>query len=732
MKITHIAWGYYPQWKGCGPVIYVHTLALAQRRVGHEVTVLCASDRHIDGASPFALATEVVEGVPYVHICNRPVHMHDFFNPLREAHDPECELAIASALHETRPDVVHIHNFVGLSSDIVAASRLAGARVINSMHNYLPVCSRDDLFFADAEHCGGPRERSCSRCLGTMVGDEDYRHRHAAALAALNGCDLNLAVSERVAEIYRGQGVRAELIAVERIGSTTAERLWRHLGAARVSRAVRGVVDRDGPLRIVFFGAGTPRKGLMMFLQAMRRVRHPERVQASIFSGLAPDQAERVQSFLASCDERVRASLSFHGGFSQDDLDVILAGADLAALTPRWADNGPQTVFEALAAGLPVLATRVGGIPDVVRHGVNGVLVEEGDVDGLAAAIDALSGASARLERLRAALQPPRSMAGHVRALDHHYAAAGAGCVTSAAAERVRRVSNTEELIGALVEAVASPSAGETVLVDAGADERAARMLAAIDGRVRIERDADVAAERAPLDVASWPLTDVPDLHSHLRWASYSELIDPALRTLEVGCNAGLLTAVIAQRVGDLAACELDSEAVGQAQARLEALGRPDVARFGDVCELPYADESFDQVIIADVLEHVCDDRRAVRELARILRPGGRLIVNGPLPGYDVLFPRPWIQHIGHVRDGYDRHDITELLKPLFEVESWSENSRAAGVLASHYLAPTTAALPVDLIRARQLESDPASEPYGFTLLAARSPALISEMEIAG
>jgi SAM-dependent methyltransferase len=224
----------------------------------------------------------------------------------------------------------------------------------------------------------------------------------------------------------------------------------------------------------------------------------------------------------------------------------------------------------------------------------------------------------------------------------------------------------------------------------------------------------------------------VPDLHTHLRWASYSPLIDPALPTLEVGCHAGLVTAVIAQRVGDLAACELDTEAVALAQIRLSELGRPGVAQFGNVCELPYPDGSFDQVIVADVLEHVTDDCAAVRELARVLRPGGRLIVNGPLPGYDVLFPRPWIEHIGHVRDGYDRADIERLLCPVFDVEQWSENSRAGGVLASHYLSGDVASLPADLIRARHLEDDPSSEPYGFTLLARRTQHAADELEATG
>jgi len=417
VKIVHVGWGYPPEWLGCGPVVYVHHVARAQAAAGHEVAVVCASDRRVDGGPAYEPKALVVEGVPYVHIQNRPAHMHDLWNPGRDVADPQCAEALAYVLAELGPDVVHVHNLVGLSFDAIDAARGSGAKVVTSLHNYFPLCSRDDLFFANVERCEGAAVRSCSSCLGTGLGDDPYRRRHRAGVEALNACDLVLAVSTRVAEIYRAQGVDAGRMVVDRIGSVTAEELWRTVGEGRVA----GDEAPADPLRVVFFGSLTPRKGIVGFLQATRLLAHPERVRLRVHGGAAPDVIETMSTIVSALTPAQAQRLEFRGGFGQHDLAGILGDADVAVLPPRWEDNGPQTVMEAQAAGLPVVATRVGGIPDVVEDGRNGLLVDEGDPRDLAAAVDRLSGDPDLVRSLRRGISGPVTMASHRLALDGHY-----------------------------------------------------------------------------------------------------------------------------------------------------------------------------------------------------------------------------------------------------------------------------------------------------------------------
>ena len=103
---------------------------------------------------------------------------------------------------------------------------------------------------------------------------------------------------------------------------------------------------------------------------------------------------ERQASALGIAD-RVR----FSGPLSRDQVLTLYRAADAALSTSAW-ENLPHSVVEALAVGTPVVATAVGGVPEVVRNGENGLLVPAGDVDSIAGAIGRLAGD----EALRAAL----------------------------------------------------------------------------------------------------------------------------------------------------------------------------------------------------------------------------------------------------------------------------------------------------------------------------------------
>jgi glycosyltransferase involved in cell wall biosynthesis len=124
-----------------------------------------------------------------------------------------------------------------------------------------------------------------------------------------------------------------------------------------------------------------PIKGPMHLLNAMARVwqSHPE--TSLVFVGKGDLEKELREEAL-----RMEASgrVSFLGW--RDDIPEIMQILDIFVL-PSLNEGMGRVLVEAMAAGKPVVASRVGGIPDLVKHGQNGLLVEPGDVTGLSLAI---------------------------------------------------------------------------------------------------------------------------------------------------------------------------------------------------------------------------------------------------------------------------------------------------------------------------------------------------------
>jgi glycosyltransferase involved in cell wall biosynthesis len=82
----------------------------------------------------------------------------------------------------------------------------------------------------------------------------------------------------------------------------------------------------------------------------------------------------------------VRERIEYLGPLPQFEIEKLRTQAYLTIVCSRY-DNFPNTVIEAMAAGCPIIATNTGGIPEMIFHGRNGLLVNVEDVDGLAAAI---------------------------------------------------------------------------------------------------------------------------------------------------------------------------------------------------------------------------------------------------------------------------------------------------------------------------------------------------------
>ncbi|MBU6413144.1 MAG: glycosyltransferase [Planctomycetes bacterium] len=244
-----------------------------------------------------------------------------------------------------------------------------------------------------------------------------FGERRKAMIAMLNECDRVLAVSSFVQRRMTTLGVRASVIKTMTIGTQAGS----DSNSAKVTQPTSQ--RSDGTLRVCFLGFNHIYKGLHVLLDAIESM--PTDLAARVDLSLFVGEIWRSGAQLTRIRSRVR-SMTTLDGYQPHELSTLLHGVQVGVVPSIWWDNGPQTVMEFLAHGIPVVGANIGGIPDFIEHGRNGLLFHANDRADLARTLSDLVRDPAKVESLRSSVTPPKNMDKHARELIAEYAALGA------------------------------------------------------------------------------------------------------------------------------------------------------------------------------------------------------------------------------------------------------------------------------------------------------------------
>ena len=184
-----------------------------------------------------------------------------------------------------------------------------------------------------------------------------------------------------------------------------------HLPAPEVKTYVP--LPSAGVPRFVFLGRITPQKGVAWLLRAVKEVTVP--IQVDIAGEGYEEPAMRRLAAQLGIEDRV----TFHGWVSGKEVNSLLEGSRALVFPSVWHEPAGLVSLDAMASGRPVIASRAGGMPEVVEEGINGLLVKPNDTAGLAQAIERLAGDEILAEQLGKA---GHEAAGTRYALDGHTA----------------------------------------------------------------------------------------------------------------------------------------------------------------------------------------------------------------------------------------------------------------------------------------------------------------------
>ncbi|MEM8598866.1 MAG: glycosyltransferase family 4 protein [Bacteroidota bacterium] len=348
--------------------------------MGHHYFVGGGSDRYLLALGAL-LESHGHDVIPFAtaHERNEPTRWADYFpagvNPSRPGlsdafrflWSSDARTAMQRVLAEAHPDVAHLHIYYGqLTASILGPLHDAGVPVVQSLHEYKLACPVYSFISNGAvcEACAGQSfwralPRRCNR--GSVVRTaasvaEAYISRWAGDLRHV---DHFIAVSDFMRRKMEEYG----------------------LGAGRIT-TVHNFVDANAVVPATdagdyafYFGRLERLKGLYTLIEAAGAV--PELPLWIAGEGKARAELE------AEVERQGWTHIRFLGFQRGQALEDLIRGARCTVLPAEWYENCPMSVLEALAYARPVVGSHIGGIPELIDHGVDGFLFEPGNVEQL-------------------------------------------------------------------------------------------------------------------------------------------------------------------------------------------------------------------------------------------------------------------------------------------------------------------------------------------------------------
>ena len=353
----------YPPYGAAGAETTLRLLAAQMMGRGHQCNVVTltpgwrAEAREIDGIPVHYIP---LANVFWPHGANKTLPWRATFQAI-EAYNPVMKRRLMRLLRRLSPDVVNFHNLQGFSASAWAAAQDLGIPIVQTLHDYYTACPRSAMWRPGRGNCA-------SLCAECRVFSRPRR--------VMSGMpDIVTCVSNRVFDRLTAAGAFPRAVAGQQ-----PIRIIRGNNAADALPDA-APPDPGTPLRLGFMGRLDPSKGLENLIDAVRRL--PEGAASLRIAGTGkPDYTAALHARATGAP-----SISFVGHAAPPE---FFPAIDLLVIPSVWEDPFPRVYHEALAYGVPSLATPLGGLPEVVEHGRNGFLIAGTDAEALFASLSAL------------------------------------------------------------------------------------------------------------------------------------------------------------------------------------------------------------------------------------------------------------------------------------------------------------------------------------------------------
>ena len=369
---------YPPNFIG-GAELIAHYQAKQLKERGYKVIVFAGDSTA--GIGRYSVRQDDYEGLPVFRVCLDP---QDYSSDFVNFSNPAIEAQFNILLDAFSPDVVHMHNIIGLSAGIIHIAKRKGIKTVLTLHDHWGFCHKNTLIKNNNEICTDYSR--CADCMPFINDGADRKipigMRRDFLMLQLSDVDVFISPSLYLAKTYVCAGIPIGKVKV----------IWYGIDVARFSRIVKK--ERSGRVRFTFIGRFGLHKGIDVILKALDLIRFPDQISVNLVG--TGELTEYLQ-------QRVQRSglqaVRFWGMIDNTQIDEVFRETDVLILPSIWPENQPVTITEAMASRTPVIASAIGGIPELVIDEYNGYLFQPGSAEELAEKMSEFVVCPERVER---------------------------------------------------------------------------------------------------------------------------------------------------------------------------------------------------------------------------------------------------------------------------------------------------------------------------------------------
>lgn len=394
---------------------------------GHTVQVIAVDQVGRSPLDQVEVIDELVDGIPVRRLS---YSLDQTAGTLAEFDNPIAYRTIQELFSRESYDIFHLICGYRITGSVLRAAAEAGVPRVLTLTDFWFLCPRLTLRRSTGELCQVPADTlECAACL---IGEQRrylWPHQWSggqisrmlrAWWRATDFAGFSDARQINIAMIQRRVFIREMLGLVDRVIAPSqfmADFFMRHglpreqLSVMRQGVNVTGLPNASQssehhPLTFGYIGQLAEHKGVDLLVRAFRSLPYTsDQVRLVIYGDPAkawPPFWKQLQVQLAN-DPRIILA----GSFTNSEAPAVYNQLDALVMPSLWYENSPNVILEAFACKVPVIASNLGGMAELVSHNVNGLLFETGNASALAAALASVVENPKCLEKFRASIQPP-------------------------------------------------------------------------------------------------------------------------------------------------------------------------------------------------------------------------------------------------------------------------------------------------------------------------------------